>query len=524
MQFLLSLALNLQEEMVVFLKQSCLVLNIWSPDNATDLPVYVFIHGGSFSSGCGAIYNGTYMVNASMNASIPIVFVSINYRIGLLGFVADQLLYDENSGDGGQATTGNYGLLDQIAAIKWVVQNIARFGGNPTNITVGGEGAGGISTTFLMISPLVTPTLFQKAIIQSGAVWFSSHSNSLAISINSTGSVLREKLSCNTTQCFRNATVSQLVSIGNSLRKNLFGAAVFPTIDGYVLTDTLDNILAKGLFLDVPLLIGSTTNETSEFTCPLFGGSANTTQVQDYLINLYGSSLADEVVNFYGTIPSSDSLSYLNTVFSDSLFHCTARRTAESLTSSGQHVYLYTFNLPLPLMPACYGVSQGSELTMLFPTFNGTNGRYNLMTSSEQLSENMVLYWANFITNGDPNFAGAPTVWKSYNITSDDDLVIDVAPFMRHSFYNATCSGLWDQIVYQSQQPPKQQSPDQQPELQSPGQQSPEPSPYQSPEPSPYQQSPQPKQILNVTFTSLAVTTSISYVVLALSVIFLRLQ
>ncbi|CAF1418779.1 unnamed protein product [Adineta steineri] len=126
--------------------ESCLILNVYAPENANNLPVYVWIHGGGFNAGASMQYNATPFVSTSIINSVPVVVVTINYRLGLLGFLADQGLYDERSGINNRSTTGNYGILDQIMALDWIKKNIADFGGNPEQSTVGGESAGGIVT------------------------------------------------------------------------------------------------------------------------------------------------------------------------------------------------------------------------------------------------------------------------------------------------------------------------------------------------------------------------------------------
>jgi carboxylesterase type B len=150
--------------------EACLTLNVYTPENATNLPVYVWIHGGSFTSGAGILYNATPFVSTSIIHSAPVVVVTINYRLGLLGFLADQALYNERSGMNNRSTTGNYGILDQMMALDWIKKNIRDFGGNPEQITIGGESAGGISTTALLTSPLIMKGTFQRAIIESGGI------------------------------------------------------------------------------------------------------------------------------------------------------------------------------------------------------------------------------------------------------------------------------------------------------------------------------------------------------------------
>jgi carboxylesterase type B len=240
----------------ILMTESCLSLNVYAPAAARNVSVFVWIHGGSFTSGAGVHYNATPFVSRSALNSVPVIVVTINYRLGLLGFLADNGLYAEKSGVGNRSTTGNYGILDQIMALDWVKKNIAGFGGNPDKITIGGESAGGQSVLGLLASRLVAPGAFHKAIVQSGAFWDNSNSN-LQSAISSTGEFLRTNLGCSTVQCLRNATVTRILVAQTILgSKNIFGIPATPINDGYVFNSTWEDGFASGAFQRVPLLIG----------------------------------------------------------------------------------------------------------------------------------------------------------------------------------------------------------------------------------------------------------------------------
>ena len=429
--------------------ESCLTLNVYAPADASNLSVFVWIHGGSFTSGAGAFYDATPFVSTSIINLVPVVVVSINYRLGLLGFLADEELYAERSGSNNKSTTGNYGILDQIMAFDWVKKNIAGFGGNPNDITAGGESAGGISVNALLTSPLVATGTFQKAIVQSGNIWPNAI-NTLQNAVNSTSVFLRANVACFTAQCLRNLTLDRIVAVQNSLAsQNIFGVSASPTIDGYVLTETLEQSYAKGAFQRVPLFIGTTTNETSLFTCPYFNQAANLVQVQAFFVEAYGSAIANEIPAVYGPISSyANPLAYLNTVFSDSWVHCGSRRTASTFSSYGLPSYFYTFNHLIPVTPPCLGVTHAAELPMLFPSLLPIlHPNYNFSAPEQQLSTNMILYWANFIRAANPNYNGAPASWEPYRSASDDDFLINLSAAMRYRYYEATCSRLWDQYA-----------------------------------------------------------------------------
>jgi carboxylesterase type B len=425
--------------------EACLTLNVYSPENASNLPVFVWIHGGGFVSGAGILYNATPFVSTSIINSVPVVIVTINYRLGLFGFLADEALYDEKSGINNRSTTGNYGILDQIVALDWIKKNIVGFGGNPEQITVGGQSGGGISVTILLTSSLVAAGTFQRAIVQSGTIW-PNLVGILETAINNTGHFLRAITNCTTVQCFRNLTVDQIHTVESILApKSFFGLYAFPVIDGYVLNDILENSYARGNFQKVPILIGSTANETSLFTCPFFNYTADSVQVQTFFKTVYNATVIDAIPTIYGPISAyNNPLTYLNIVYTDSWMHCGSRRIASKFSTYGLSSYLYTYDHAITLPSPCFGVIHNAELPMLFPSLHLFNLNYSFTPLEQQLSTNMILYWANFIHTSNPNFPGSLANWDAYVNTSDNDFVLDILPHMRNYYYNTSCSDLWD--------------------------------------------------------------------------------
>ncbi|CAF2198163.1 unnamed protein product [Rotaria magnacalcarata] len=429
--------------------ESCLTLNVYSPTNASNLPVYVWIHGGSFTTGAGILYGACPFVSTSIINAVPVVVVTINYRLGLLGFLADEGLYDERSGNKNRSTTGNYGILDQIMALDWIKENIAGFNGDPTQITIGGESAGGASVTILLTSPLVISGTFQRAIIESGAIWPNVASN-MEIAINSTGKVLRANFNCTMVQCLRDLAIQDILKVQAAIvSKNIFGVAANPVIDGYVLNDIMENYYARGDFQRVPVLLGSTTNETSTFTCPYFKEKASVAQVQAFFNILYNATIANEIPTIYGPISAyQNALTYLNIVYSDAWAHCGSRRLASKFSDYGLSAYLYTYNHLIPVTAACLGVAHAFELVMFFPDlllflFPG----YKLTEFEKQLSTNMMRYWANFIHTSNPNDGSELTNWDTYSSSSDGDFVLDIASKMRSDYYDLRCSRFWDRYA-----------------------------------------------------------------------------
>ncbi|EFC40261.1 predicted protein [Naegleria gruberi] len=424
--------------------EACLYLNVYSPVNANNLPVFIWIHGGAFTIGSSLQFDPSDWMSIASNNSLPIVMVTINYRLGLLGFLADTELFNENSGENGKKTTGNYGLLDQIHAIKWVKENIAKFGGNPNLITVGGQSAGGFTTRALLTSPLVVESqLFQRAMVSSGSIWFSSDLFSMEKAINSTGNYVRSNQSCTTVQCLRDVSVSTLLLLtSNIVPKNILTNAANPIVDGYVLTDTPDNNFAKGYFLKVPLIIGTVSNETTYFTCPLFNYYASVSQVENFLTAQYGSSIFSKIVQFYGPVPSTQSIQYLNNVFNDAAFRCSSRRDSVQYANRGIPSYLYNFNRNL-ISNQCLGVYHGLDLVFLFPAFSP----YGLFGVDKILSKQMILYWTNFIVSGNPNYNNSPSQWNSYSTLKDNELSIDLTSQQVTITSIDVCTQFWDKLA-----------------------------------------------------------------------------
>src|SRR5580698_589132 len=221
------------------ISENCLYLNVYTPasGSSSGRPVLVWIHGGGLTVDGARNYDGTKL------AADGTVVVTINYRLGALGFLAHPALA---SRPGGPA--GNYGLMDQQAALRWVQANISRFGGNPRNVTIAGESAGGLSVLAQLVSR-GSRGLFQRAIVQSGA--FALHQQSLAAA-EAAGKAFAAKAGCpdQTARCLRRLPVADLV-------KNFPGAAIPGVVDGQVLTESVGSALAAGRFARVPILDGS---------------------------------------------------------------------------------------------------------------------------------------------------------------------------------------------------------------------------------------------------------------------------
>jgi carboxylesterase type B len=211
----------------------------------------------------------------------------------------------------------------------------------------------------------------------------------------------------------------------------------------------MENYYARGNFQKVPILIGTTANETTTITCPIFSGAANSTQVQAFFNTLYNTTIIDEIPTIYGPISAfNNPLTYLNIVYSDSWMHCGSRRIASAFSRYEIPSYLYTYNHLLSATPSCSGAAHAAEVPMLFPSFLPYFLRnYTFTALDQQLSTNMMLYWAHLIYNSNPNYSGNPANWDAYLPSSDNDFVLEINPQMRNHYYNPTCSRLWDRYA-----------------------------------------------------------------------------
>ncbi len=401
--------------------EDCLYLNIYAPlTGAKNLPVMFWIHGGADDEGTGDQYDGSALVQNG------VIVVTINYRLGLLGFLAHPALDAASPGH----ASGDYGLMDQQAALRWVKSNIASFGGNPDNVTVFGESAGGQNILDHLASPGATG-LFQRAIIQSGAYAVQLPSLSSA---ESRGVSFANSVGCSSAtdpSCLRALSVHTLLAseaaIGGST-SNLTGFE--PNVGTTTLPVQPLLAIAFGVINRVPVLQGSNHDEARLFT--LLDDDANGAPLSragygGAISALVGAKLSPLIALIYplGGYSSPD-LAY-STLFTDAAFACSARGF-DQLLSSSVPVYNYEFadedaaSLLYdadPFMPL--GAPHTSELPFLWPDLVGQSGVASgaLMTSSEMaLAVQMRLAWTNFARSGNPNGLGVAS-WPAYNAKTD---------------------------------------------------------------------------------------------------------
>jgi len=408
------------------MSEDCLYLNVYTPaprsSDEGGRPVLVWIHGGGLTQDGGRNYAPATL------AADGVVVVTINYRLGALGFLAHPALA---SRPGGPA--GNYGLLDQQAALRWVQANIRRFGGNPHNVTIAGESAGGLSVLAQMVSPGARG-LFQKAIIQSGA--FALNQQPLAAA-ETAGEAFAAKAGCpdQTAACLRKLPVADLVS-------SPF-AGIPGVVDGQVLTEPIGTALAAGRFARVPVLDG--TNHDEERIFVSFGraisGGTNVAIPGDGTVTAgnYQSDIA-AVLGVPAARAAAIAAEYplaaypapavaFSALAGDANFACPALQL-DSLTAKRVPTFAYEFNddaAPLRFTPPLAGppvATHGSELQYLFELPNApVPGTLN--AGQQALAESMQAAWANFAASGNPATTAVP--WPAFG-RADRASVLSLVP------------------------------------------------------------------------------------------------
>lgn len=381
------------------ISEDCLYLNVWTPAKsaAVKLPVFVYVYGGAFNSGSGAVplYDGEGL------AKKGIVVVTFNYRVGAFGFLALPELTRESP----HHASGNYGLLDQIAALRWVQNNIGHFGGDPTRVTVGGQSAGSISVHDLTASPLAKG-LFRAAIMESGGSTVGPIGIHLPPKALAQGEADGEKFM----QAEGAATLAQLRAIPwQTLARTDPGLRFVPIVDGYVLPASVATIFANGSQSDVVSLTGINTGELQGLTGP----REMPTTIEAYrrqAMKRFGDR-AGEFLKLYPAATEDEIKSAMQESARDgnvtSLYLWAQVRAKTSKTP----VYEYLWNHVLPGPDAArYGAFHSSELPYVFNTLYMSDRPFT--PHDHEIAATMSSYWANFVAHGDPNGKGLPH-WQS---------------------------------------------------------------------------------------------------------------
>jgi para-nitrobenzyl esterase len=402
------------------MSEDCLYLNIWSP--AADherRPVLVYIHGGAFTLGSASDpwYDGT-----SFAANHNIVVVSLNYRLGILGFVSLRDLAGAEAG-----YTANCGLLDQIAALRWVRENIAAFGGDPDNVTVMGESAGAMSIGALLGMP-AAQGLFQRAILQSGAA------GDLPARPQATrvAQALLAKLGLQTSRLSALADVplEALLKIQPELGREFGGVqALSPVIDGETLPQHPLARIAQGSAADVAILIGTNRDEWRLFAMMSGGPKVD----EEQLKQIFGDRAKPALATYIeARADKSPELAWID-IMGDLIFRMPAIRLAEEQVRQGAPVWMYRFDWKSPAFGGVLGAAHAMDIPFVFNTLDvGLSRMFTGDSPNRQkLSDLMHASWAAFIRSGNPVITGLP-VWPRYDlqrratmIWSDEPHVVD---------------------------------------------------------------------------------------------------
>jgi para-nitrobenzyl esterase len=383
------------------ISEDCLYLNVWTPAKSVQekRPVMVWIYGGGFNSGGSnvPIYDGDAMARKG------IVFVSVNYRVGMFGFFAHPELTTES----GHQASGNYGLLDQLAALRWVQQNIAAFGGDPRNVTIAGQSAGAMSVNALVASPLVK-NLFQKAIAESGASFI--RKSATLQQAEQEGIKIAGKLNAPSLAALRKIPATELLQKGQGGR---------PIVDGYFLPDDIAHIFAAGKANEVALLTG--WNENEGLTS---GPINNAVDFRKQAQEQYGAN-AKTFLQYYPANNDKEAETSQLNLSRDLIFGLQNYTWANVQAARGKSpVYVYRFTRIVPATGGYvkYGAFHTGEVPYAYDNLKFVDRPWEPI--DHQLARTMSSYWVNFATNGNPNGPGLPE-WPAYTTTGKKIMILD---------------------------------------------------------------------------------------------------
>lgn len=387
--------------------EDCLYLNVFTTNinKKKKLPVMVWIHGGGLNMGTGFKQNS----DGSEFAKKGVVLVSFNYRLGQLGFLA----HPELSAESENGVSGNYGFLDQIAALKWVKQNIEAFGGDPNNVTIFGESAGGTSVSVLCSSKLAKG-LFHKAIMQSpwmfGFMSNTAKPNITYLKKNLASITSAEALGEEWAKKYLDKDDKDVMTKLRSLDANLITRdesyyETRTTIDGWVLNDYPESVFTKGEQADVPMIIGTNSNEGN-----FYWNYIKQKSKQDFiksLTNFYGNE-AINVVNFYTQNSEQNIKIAVSKYITDSWFLEPSMQMLKGMEKIKSPIFQYEFSVPNRKYPKL-GAIHGAEIKYVFNNLEG-----EILEIDRSISKTMMDYWVQFAKSGNPNKKGLNN-WSVYS-------------------------------------------------------------------------------------------------------------
>mmetsp|Transcript_33152 Transcript_33152/g.47959 ORF Transcript_33152/g.47959 Transcript_33152/m.47959 type:complete len:537 (+) Transcript_33152:31-1641(+) len=438
------------------ISEDCLYLSVYAPTvPSTDkdgYPVLLWIHGGAFEQGLGncALYNG------STFAQKGIVSVVINYRLGALGFMASPSM------------KGNYGIADQRAAMKWVVENVKGFGGNPAAITLAGQSAGAMSVGIHLVSPN-SQGLFQQGILESNPLALPYHTRDSA-AINAAAVFTYLNCAADDVACMRSKSPEEVLDAQNNAVKldlntillNFLPFAPMVEPEGEIPEQPL-TAMEKGEMTAMPILSGTMYDEGQLFVYELFPKALSESEYKVIVEGVFGVKPSVRILKMYPfniVANNTDGRNALNVLATDLLFYCPLRNITRGYSSvlgtSKAPTYTYRFKHKIsfdcwgPDYTFCVGsVCHGSELPFVFNVFSSGDISYDPSSDEITLSTDLSNAWTNFITSGNPNTGlSIPSKYPQYFTTADVVAILDEPDFDTQTHVRDSFCDMWDQLGY----------------------------------------------------------------------------
>lgn len=424
--------------------EDCLKLNLWKPATASpsnQKAVMVFIHGGGNMSGSAftddaggiVLYDGQLLAERG-----DVIVVTLNYRLNIFGYLVDDALAKESL----QGVSGNYGILDQIAALQWVKDNIARFGGDPNRVLLFGESGGATDVCALLSSPLAAG-LYSSAIFESG----SCHGRPTKL-VTDWSQAFISRSSCagsaDKLSCLRGLPATEVAAAMDpgSVQSGLVTTPAGPFVDGYVFPEDPEAAFAQGRSNKVPVVVGVNADETA---APLFGVPAMSAgEYSTRVYSLFGDTHGSQVLSRYPATSYPSPKKAFVALTTDWQFVCPARRAARALDrGQTQAVYRYLYTHVMDGPAQALGSAHGLELFYVFQTMSRIVG-YAPTSADLALERHVLDYWTRMAKTGSPNGAGAPA-WPEFSSDADDYLNLRDLPIGGEGVRTSLCD-FWDDM------------------------------------------------------------------------------